>query len=107
MVVHTQEGTGTRKSGSEADRFVLVVHDDTIDLHPTRTLGVADDGKKLWRMMTMVAMLAMTIGGSDGVARSMVVSTETVNFRRRAIPIAAIRWVEITFPRQNGCSSSL
>lgn len=69
-----------RETGSEANRFVLAVYENTIDLHSTRTGMVEksgydeDDG-----------IVALNGGGG----RSMVVWTEIVNFRQRVIPIPA------------------
>lgn len=55
-----------RKTGSEANRFVLAVYENTIDLHTTRTGMV----KKLGTTTTMMMMVVALNGGGSMVVRS-------------------------------------
>lgn len=85
-------GDAVRKNGSEANRFVLVVYDNTIDLHATKD-GVEDDGKKL-----MVVNDGSDDGSDrfdDGLSGNCKFSSQSWS-RLRHSPR-----VKITFPREN------
>lgn len=53
-----------RKTGSEANRFVLAVYENTIDLHTTRTGMVKKLGTTTTTTTTMMMVVALNGGGS-------------------------------------------